>query len=410
VNALSGKLASWIHNSSNRVFKKENFLTAEKKYIGDWKEMAKDFGARAPKSKTNLLMETFMSNAGGFDGMSGNLMKDTAFKKLFSKSTLHGLSGNSSAEHMIAGTLMYGLMADIIVVNSKGEHLPFDEAFEVKDGKLEVIPGMKLLSNGKEIGNDEKRGVASKLQFVARKTQGNYDSTNRTMAQRHWAGTLAFHMRKWMLPGYEKRYQGLAHSLTDVKDLELHQRYFSEGGQTFNEGNVVTTIRFAKNLYKKAKADQNFLIAASASWNQLTDAERANVEQTVKELLVRALAISAAIFLANLAVDEDDEEDKERLYHSAYILRRIYGEYAIYYEGSINGEGLAMMQTPATVISTAEKCTDAIGQLRHPFQEYMSGDHKGENKFLRKVRKAVFTVPENFNPDYQQKYNYMQKN
>lgn len=372
VNIMQGKYQNFLESVGGSIYSKDNVRNAEKIW---WKYSIKvvgDIGEEVPKSKTNLLIERFNAFA-DFSGLNFALAEDSKVKRLASTSAGHFL--NHSSESYIQGTLMYAVL-DSIKVKSKGKEIPLHEAYELKDGKL--VANVDL--SNEELSKLEEE-VSRKVQRTIEQLHGNYNKNNQAMAQRYVAGKFGYLMRKWMVPGIQRRWRGLQYA-TKGTERAIEDISYDVITDEDLEGYYTTTIRFLYAVRNELKTMQLSLI--SAQWNELTDEERGKIRKTIVDASAIVLTLMAAGLLAGLAEDADDE-DKEMYYTMAYLFRRQYSE-IFFYSNPI--EGIRILSTPSASISMIEKTNDIIQQLFDPTEVYLKGKHKGESKLLRKIGKV----------------------
>jgi len=391
-NVLAGKVMNFLEGTRKMHYSRKDLRAAEGKYINDFRGWSSDVGkVGRPTSKTNMLVEKFIDTSMDFSGMSNDLSKDTKFKQLFQVKTLHGI--NSAAEHYIQSTLVYAVLNNTKVTNKKGEFIDkdgnitkdrdkamtMDQAYEAgKDGlvwknKDWTIEGFE------KFDGDVEFVISRKLKDITADLQGNYDDTNRAQVQRYWYGKLGFFLRKWMVRGVQRRWRGIG----NVKEGNIEDHaFYSEGQGEFKEGTYASAARYLRNVYMEGKMIQAQIY--SQEWNKLSDVEKSNIVSTAYEFGFMMATLTASVLLAKLAKGADSDEEEERLYTAAYLLRRQYGE-LLFYTPVNPAELSRVMRTPTAALSTVELGTKLAVQLLEDagsaeLEVYQSGRHKGEYK------------------------------
>lgn len=390
VNLMQGKYQNFLESTASREYSGKDAREAEKLYMKDSAAILSDVGRRIPKSKTNLLIEKFNAFS-DFSGLSEKFSLDSRGKRLVNTNTGHFI--NHSGEHYIQATVMYSILNATKVKNNKGELIPLHEAYNNVDGKL-------VLKEEIILPEDFEFQVSRKIKETIKQLHGNYDSKNQSMVQRYVAGKFAFMLRKWMVVGTQRRWRGL-------KNVGLQNR--GEDDVAFNsilekemEGYYTTTLRFVNEIKSELLRLQFGII--SGEWNNLTDDERANIRKTIWDLSTMASSLIAALVLAGLGEDADDD-DKELYYTAAYLFRRHYSELSFYTNPM---EGQRILRTPAASLSMIDRTYRLIAQLFDPLEEYQAGPRKGSLK-IKRYAGQVFPVFGQLDRNLQDSYEWLAK-
>ena len=373
INFIQGKVYNFIEGASSGFFNQSNLRVAERKYWSDIKNIIDDsLGRQVVSSKTNLLKELFgvgSINAGKKFADSNRALR------LAGSGVGHAL--NTSTEHYIQGTAMYAVLDNIKVKDALSNEVSLDEAYEVKGNRL-------VLKQGFEIDKFTEAKVSSRVKEVLKQLHGNYDAKNLAMIQRHAGGKMGFMLRKWLVPGVQRRWRGISTSLKTTDELEDTDIFYSEFLDQRVEGYYTTAIRYVNQI--KGDLFHLQLGLVGAKWDEMTDYEKSNVKKTIMEATLLVLTIIASNILAGLAKDADDE-DKEMYYRLAYTFRRLQSETSFYIDPR---ETLKIISSPAASINMIKNTTDAMALLfTDPLAKYKIGDRKGEYKLKKKIFKLV---------------------
>jgi len=415
-NMLAGKVMNWFEGVRGQHYGRKDLRAAELKYMLDFTNWSADIGRVGyPTSKTQMLIEKFVDTSMDFTGMSNKLTKDSRFKNMAGMQSLHAI--NSAAEHYIHGTVVYAFLNNKKVVNKNGEYIgkngnvvatreeaiSLDEAYydpkdkEATKGKL-TLKNKDWKVEGYEDAPDIEFVMSKILKEVVKDLHGNYDENNKAQIQRHWYGKLVFFLKKWMIPGVQRRWRGGENLFKDI-DSNLEDRaMYSQFSEEFKEGTYVSGIMYLSKLWKHGKFMQTEVY--SKEWNKLTDTEKGNIKSAIAELSMTVATLIASTLLVKLAEGVGDEDDERKIYALAYLMRRQYGELAFYTPVGIFGEGLRFIKSPSATISILEALYRTGVQLMEDGfgispEYYERGQFKGESKTYVNVQKL-------FNPFYKQ--------
>lgn len=402
-NVIQGKVMNFLEGVGGNFYNRQNLRQGEKKYWTDVNNNLSDIGKEQVESKTNTLLYLFLGDAIGDDGFANDLTKDSTFKRVFNSKNLHAI--NHIAENYIQGTAMFSYLDTFKVKNDNGDYIDIDgnvvdkdkaatldDVLEFNNGIISLNP--KFIIEGYENIKDNKKDnikrvdhivkdISIKFREVVKDMHGNYSAENKSMIQRYWYGKLLLFMRKYLIPGVQRRYKGLQFVKTSRQDIPLHYQGYSEALEKEKEGTYTTLVRFMYELKKHSDKLSTELI--STNWNNLTDYEKGNIRQAIIELGLMVSSLIASTLLAKLAEDEDDHEG---IYAMAYFSRRLWGEQMFYTPlALISGETTRILESPTATLSTMKRLGTTIDALIEDavnleFQTYQSGKRKGQYKSL----------------------------
>lgn len=410
-NLIQGKVFNFIEGMGGQWYNGKNVLNADIKFFmdmassdgsGGW--MNDSLSARSVKtSKTNQLMN-LVNLQGEFKGLAKRFNENNKVKELMKRNTLFFM--NHSAEFYIHGTLMYAIMDNIKVKNSKGQFvdkdgnvvskakaMTFDEAFTVdkETNKLVLNKHASNISFGQEIVSfdlDSDKGileVRNLINKIAYDIQGNYNDEVQSLAQRHIWGKMAFMLRKWIVPAFNRRWRGGNKATKRKSELREIDRFYSEDLQSFQEGYYTTFIRFITTVAKDLKR-LGISAAYKQAKGQLTSHEEANLRRTTYELGMIALSFLSSILLLK-SLDGLDDDDDEGLLYLAFTTRRLYSELAFFIDPAST---LQILYSPSATISYSADIVKAINQLASDGTSLLVGDglelyERGKHKGMPKL-------------------------
>jgi hypothetical protein len=306
---------------------------------------------------------------------------------------------HSLGEHAISSVIMYAILDKYKLTNkSTGKQVAIDEAYDVVKGEL-------VLKEGFEFDDDAKFDIYSRIQDAKRRTQGNYSSTNKTMAQRYAAGSLIEIFRKWIAQGTKRRWRGVkgwdsiinAHKYDDDAF-----KFYNETTGKYEEGTHYTLLRFLRGYVADVQAfgfDSSQHIYSN--WDKMNNEDKANIKRSIYEIAYGLGMIALANMLLGLSSDDDDEF----LASMAYLTRSAASEVMFYFNPM---ESIKLLEQPSAVLKTVKSIVKlGTDFAQHGFTgEYETGRLSGENYFLRNLGnltpayRGFFT----FDPDFSNQF------
>lgn len=377
VNLLQGKVFNFIEAIGGEFYNTKDLKKGEGMFFKDMRYWMDDIGKPIHTSKTNQLLE-LLNVQGEFKAISSKFLENNRFKALANKNTAFAF--NHIGEMYMHSTLMYSVLNSIKIFNGKNQYIDSNgkvvtdpnkamtlaEAITVdpKTNQLQLNKHVYKTSfgnsgfsfNTKDKGLLEVRALINKL---AHDMHGNYNEEIQNMAQRHMFGKMAFMLRKWMIPGFNRRWRGFVHATTPTDKLQDEvDNFYSEDLQAFQEGYYTTAARLGVNIARDLKQLQ--FEAFSKNWNELSDRELANMRRFLIEASVMLLTLAASYILRGLAKDIEDPVEREVMFHLTYYTRRMFSELNFY---SNPIEAFKIMSTPAASMAYVAKLGKFASQV-----------------------------------------------
>lgn len=412
-NVLQGKVFNFIEGVSGEYYNRQDLRDAEKEFFGDINALMGDMGKPVARSKTKQMME-LLNLQGEFKALSSKMIENSRFKALVNSNSAYALS--HIGETYMHATLMYAILNNIKMQNANGQFIDKngkvvskDKAMNLtqalsideKTGKLALNEYAYKTSYGNSpivLGTREKglleiKGLVNK---IAHDLHGNYNEEIQAMAQRYTILKPVFMLRKWIIPGFNKRWRGAAYFNKPQDELQDQvENFYSEDTQLFQEGYYATALRYINMVRKDLKSLQ--LEAFTANWDKLSDRELANMRRFITEVSIMALTFAGSNILLALAqgIDDDDENTKAALFHLTYYTRRMYSEMRFY---SNPFEAYKIMKTPAASLAYVAKLGLFLDQvasdsynitLGEGLEEYETGKRKGTYKIMKRTGDVV---------------------
>lgn len=364
-NPIVGTIQIRTEAIAGQFFDNKNLIVADGVYTKNLPNKLGQMNSRNPNNFLDLWSEKFdVLQDFKTQAAELNMERKSIFTKLFSTSSLFFL--NHAGEHYMQNRLSFALADSIKLKDSTGKEITLHEAYEVKGNKLVLKEGITKLDGTPWTPADERRFMM-KQNAINKRLHGIYNDIDKSAIQYHAVGRLALMFRKFMRPGYNRRFR------------ELQYNY---EGQFETEGYYRTTGRFLKQLIIDLKGGQ---VAIMENWGKLSAVEKYNMIRTMTE----AAYLTAAIVLANILTGLDDDDDW-LANMGAYQANRLVTELFFYINPS---ETLKILNSPAAGISQLNKVINFIEVTVKPwsaFDEIERGKWKG---YTRLHRSAVEVIP-----------------
>jgi hypothetical protein len=369
-NVNLGEIQQTIESFTGEYFSTKDLIGATKTYMSNLPSMSADWGSRTSNNWVNKLVDQWdILNDYDSDDFSNN----NKFAQNFNSSSLFALA--HAGEHFMQVRTMLAMLSKVKAYTSTGKELgTMDKMYSIKDGKLVLDSKVNLeKSNWTE---DQQIEFAQKVKRLLSRLHGEYSDVGKSAAQRYIIGRLGIMFRKFMYPGYKKRWDKLK---------------YNEFLGSYTEGDYRNSSKFVGKLLKDLVALRTSVI--SEDWNNLLPREKANIIRGVSEVtLAISFGIVASIFL-QAAGDTDDDQKKLMFNHLAYLTSRTRSELGFFLNPN---ETLNILKSPAASMSVIENSIKLLGQALPPsfegFEEYETGNWKGRykiNKTLMKLTPGV---------------------
>jgi hypothetical protein len=367
-NVILGSSLQIIEAFGKQYYSPKNLAKANGYYFKNMAGLLGDIGMRAPENVVNLLNERFdILN----EYVGGKFRKNSKFRQLLSTNTLFFTS--HAGEHYMQTKLMLAMLDTIKAKDEKGNVLgSMLDVVKVKEGKLafEGKNGEKVVN----FGEREQFEFEGKVKRLLSRLHGEYSDLGRVAIQRLALGRMAYMFRKFIVPGFRRRYG---------------KKYVNNFQGDFVEGTYRTFFRFVGNLLKDLKTFQLSLM--SENWQELTRMEKANVKRTLGEIVF----LLAAIIMGSVFVKMKGEVDDEEWLYSflGYQALRFRAELGFFFNPQ---EAMRILRSPAASMSVIENTMKLFGQLIDPlwsgdlaFERYQRGNWRGRLKISKTLTNFV---------------------
>lgn len=362
LNIAQGEIMNWSEANAGRFITKRGYAWSELEYSKNTLEILGDVGARVPKNKINFINEWF-DVLGKYEREVVSAQENTRFKRLMKSDMAFFLS--NIGEHRLQSKVAIAMLREMKPLDSKGEAIEgLPTMYDViikKDGKWTFDDRVA------NFGDAEQKRLTRKIGFVIRRLHGNYSKATAAMWQADARLRLIGAMRKWIRPGWLRRWES---------------RRNNEFGEVVTEGMYVTMGRVLKQTLIDLRHLQFDLM--KANWNKLSKDEVENIRRTVVELGAFAIALAAGTILYALAGGEDGEKRKKHtgLLFAAYIANRLQQELTFYISPM---SAISILRSPMASMSVVENIVKLLNQLRHPTERYERGNREDELKLQKRL-------------------------
>jgi hypothetical protein len=366
-NMLVAEINQLEESVAGDVIDNESYKKATQMFVAQIPDMLMDLNRVVPQNKINKLVEWF----GIFEG--GKNMSLTGFLR-------HGIDevayytnsvGEREAQSRFLLAALIHMQAkdkDGNVLGSMLDFVDFDENNQLKvDDKV---------ANFSQIQQNE---FSLKVRKVAINMHGNYSERASVAAQPQWYGWVGLALRRWVEPFLDRRFRSRYYD--ELQNDEVDGMYGPFFRLAFQNKYA---LGFA-NLIREHMFHAEKLQTKAMTWNQLDDVDKKNIVRSTFELGVAALAYC---LFALLTPPKNDDHDwgVELEWVLKYQAYRLYTDLTF---ALVPSSFTAILKDPFPVVTLAEDIFDLFSQLLDPFDEYQTGKHLFENKFLNKAVKLT---------------------
>lgn len=378
---------------AGEFFGKKNLAWANKIFAGQFLTLkdnaVKDIKAFAADNKMMQAADLFDAFSDFTDRFGVDVSGNRA-KKLFSADT--AFAYQNAAEFQTALVRMLSLMDSYkgklkdkdgkVIKNADGKPANlWDVLIKDKNGMYVVDP---KVSNFNIM---EFRNTLSGIQKKTNQLKGPFD---RAMAERRAVGKAVMIFRKYLLPGFRRRF---GHGgLGDIGYLHVD----TETGTT-SQGMYFSFANFL------AEQTKGILNGQPNVWGMMSKQEKSNVVRTTLEIFFGMAAFWLYGVLKGMAADSDDEDDKATLMFWAYQFRRLNTELNQFRSKEI----INTLESPTAAVRPLSNLLDLGNQLifrEIPYALDMGGEqlekdifysrksgkyNKGDRKLWKKFERAV---------------------
>jgi len=396
VNTTTGTFSNLVEAIGGDLWNLKDYRRAQQLYNFDLKNIMKDVGSHVKTAKTNLYMANF--NTMGPEHLNNNFEENTRMEGVMNMDSLRPIA--NMGEHMMQAKVMYAVLSSVKSQNDKGQWIDINgNKVESKAKAASLVDMITFKTNakgGKEMvlhpsvqntsfttGGGQEAILLETRNLIRSKVDelhGQYTNDIQSHAQRYMLGKMAFFLRKWMIPGYLRRFRGIQNSFKP-SDAELSEadEFYSADQKEHMEGYYISTLRFMSKLFSDTREDG---LNIAKSWKEITPKQKAGIKKTMADV-----ALMTAVMLAYGILEGDGDIDDEDIF-LLYLLRRQQSE-------------LTTFANPIEAFKIAQTPTAAVGNLKQIFktmnymtpwsygERYKVGPHKGDLKIFNKASRLL---------------------
>jgi len=355
-NVAMGETMQAIENIAHEYVSPKNYSKATALYTRYLPQVLGDVGREAPQSLAGRLFEEFNVLD---DEVTTMFTTNTATNKFLRNTSIYFVQ--HAGEHWLQNRFLIAMLLEKKAYDKLGKPLgSMMDQYEVRDGKLKLKENVSLEKS--EWTTKDQQLFKRKIKGILSRIHGEYSDLGRVAIQRTALGRMAYLFRKFIVPGFRRRWGS--------------REYVERLGQ-YTEGNYISTLRFFKNYWKDLLT-LNFSVMGE-NWAGLSDHEKANIRRTISEaaFLIAIIIMAAALYNAK---DEDDD-DNWFLSFLAYQAYRLKAELTFFV--SLDS-AMQIMRSPMASTAVLQNIASLTSQLSNPTELYQRGPFKGELK-LKKI-------------------------
>ena len=360
-NIALGETMQIIEGFGKEFYTINDYRKGKGEYWRNIPGIVADIGRRRKQNKISVLLEVW--NVLNDPNKPAHL-KDSWYKQLMSMDTAFFIM--HSGEHFMQTSVMLAMLNKIKPLDKNGNVIQIDgkdakmlDMFEVNNGRI------NLSSEVVNFGAKEQSDFVIQLKRILANLHGEYSDNGRMALQKYSIGRSAAMFRKFIVPGWKRRWGN-----TKINELK--------GGYT--SGNYRDFGRFTVRLMKDLFALRMNLM--SENWNKLSDRERANILKALGE--IQFLLMSIVMSQAFLNMGENDDEDDRLLAFMQYQAHRLTSELLFFVSPN---EAQRILRSPAAIATVSDKLFKFIGMTLLPpwkgYDRYDTGPRKGQLRLVK---------------------------
>lgn len=342
-NWLNAGVMSQIEAHAGQFYSTTDWRKGLAKYNEHITDFMKDFTQPYDKSVIGMLFDRYDAIQGTSRNKFGRKVSQSTGKKLFDTSSFY--FNMSQGEHHIQGSSFLAMLYANKAINEKGEEKPLIEAYEKStDGKLKLKEGWTIdhlgsvSSDGLVVTN-----VRNRLHSINKSMHGVYNTFDKPIIEQHVAGRLLLMYRKFLVPGFKRRWQTYS---ANYESGEAREGYY---------------ITYWKTLMKDWKQAISYTLPfVKPSTVGLTPLEQMNLRRATMDFAMIALTALMVAILSSLRDGADDEDEKWLLGYPLYLTMRLQSELRYY---SRFQDLYRSFRAPTASYSIVEKSFKLVNQM-----------------------------------------------
>lgn len=393
-NLVTGTSMLRIEAAAKEFMEYKDVLRGDRAYALAMPEFFKEYGNSVKTNKLSLFDEMF-NVMQEYEGQIKNTNFDRKkwYSRMFEMDTLFFM--NNCGEHWLQNRTALGLAYAYKMKDDKGNETNLWDALKVEyideqhpeyGAKLVIKEGYTKL-DGSEFSDDDIYEFTRKAAAINQRMHGIYNKEDMNVAQSVGLGRMALLFRKYLVPSVDRRFRKAIYNY----DL-----------RAWEEGYYNTAGKFLLQLGKDLKSHK---LNIALAWNNLSDAQKANIKRAGTEVGY-LLAIIAGIALLG-GGDVDRKSRSFFLNELELQLKRQRAEIgSLVPSPMLANEALKIIKSPAAGVDTIEDMLGTLGIL-NPWNwttEMQSGRYKGHSRAYKIFMTSPFvpmnsTIYKSLNPE-----------
>ena len=395
-NYLVGEFQMLIEAGAGEFYGFRNYINAHKRLFGE-----AGVGGEIMELLTNNMNHKATLFRELFDPIQENYSDKTHqryYKSMFRQLVAHDCSfiGYASGEYLIHYVNMYAIL-DNIKVKLNGNKISLYDAFVVtkgKDGNSELALKAGVTDeNGNPITKEFLRKVKERIKYVNQSTHGSMNAEDKGLIHQNLMGRGIMNFRQWMVEHYSRRFRQRHYDAILGEDREGYWISLWKGLMNDDTTDAWKEGRKKDAAWMFMKDFMTFMFRAKTNWKNLDEMQKCNIKRVRTEM-----AMYVALLGLSFMLGEPDEHKKEfwRRWWIYQTKRLILDTEASMPNINAIESGLTILQSPMAGVDTFNSLLYLVSGWKDIGETIQSGPHKGENKYIRNVKKYVFPFFKDF--------------
>jgi hypothetical protein len=284
---------------------------------------------------------------------------------------------------------MYSILHNTKVLQN-GRKISLYDAFELtnkQDGnaELRLKAGVTML-DGSAITPEFIDSIRKRIRYANQTTHGSMNTEDKGLIHQKLWGRAVMNFRQWMIEHYSRRFRKRHFDASVGMDREgywqsFYQYMFNEDTKDeWKEGSKLNAVGMFMKDY------MTFLFRAQSQWHNLDEMQKYNVKRVHTEMMMYF-----ALLGISFALGEPDRHKKEfwRRWWIYQVKRMLLDTEASMPHPKAISSALTILQSPMAGVNTVNSLMYTFYGLTNGdiTTDIKSGDHKGENKYWRNIKK-----------------------
>lgn len=388
-NYIMGEFQMLIEAGAGEFYGFKNYVWAHTKLFGKAGVTGEiwDILNETRNSKSKLFADLFDPEQDTFETRSHQKYHKSMLRKLLANDL--SFIGYGAGEYLIHYVNMYAVL-DHQKVKLKGQTISLYDAFEVvnkQDGaaELRLKQGVTRL-DGSPITHEYLEEVKRKIKYVNQTTHGAMNKEDKGLIYQRWYGRMAMNFRQWMVEHYSRRFRGMHFDASLGMNREgywvsVYKLLESDKSEEARmQGQRIEALWY----FMKDLVTMNWRMRSN--WSNFTEMQRYNCKRAMSEF-----TMWIALLGLSFALGEPDEHKKEfwRRWWIYQTRRMIMDTEASMPIPQLLPQFITIMNSPFGGLDTMTSFLYLFFGITNGdiFDTIKSGDHKGENRYFRNVKK-----------------------